>query len=81
VKLGFIDELLENGGHFIAERSGTRATFRAVSDRGNDVESFQTIVGRLRDHEGDGYTILRKHVSSEHGLDFVDLVILSLGAG
>lgn len=81
VDLGLIDELLENGGHFIAERGERRATFRPVSDRGGDVASFQTIVRRLRDHEGEGYTIIQDHMSSHHGLDFVDLVILSVGAG
>ena len=79
--MSFLDEILEHGGRFIAERSDRSATFRPVSDRDNDLESFQSAVRRLREHEGDGYTICEDHVSSDHGRQQIDLIVVSINAG
>ncbi|AOH85608.1 hypothetical protein AWL63_18370 [Sphingomonas panacis] len=79
--MSFVDEMVENGGHFFAECRGKSATFRPVSDRIEDIESFQTVVRRLREHEGDGYTIFQDHILADHGRGRVDLMVVSIGAG
>lgn len=76
--MAFIDDLLESGGNFIIERSEGIASLRPASDRDADLDSFQALVGRVRANEGDGYTVLKDHVSSERAGNLVDLLILSI---
>ncbi|CCW18788.1 hypothetical protein EBBID32_31430 [Sphingobium indicum BiD32] len=76
--MSFLNDLLENGGNFIAERKEGSAILRPVSNRDADLESFQTVVRRVRENEGDGYAIFKDHVSSERGGNLVDLLILTV---
>lgn len=76
--MSFVTGLLEDGGHYLAERDASVATLRPASDSAADLEAFQSLVRRVRDHEGDGYTIRKDHVSSDHGVGLVDLLILTL---
>lgn len=79
--MSFLDELLENGGHFVGERRENIVTFRAASNRSGDIDSFQTLVHRLREREGDGYSISNEHISSDHGMGLVDVIVLSVRDG
>lgn len=76
--MSFVTGLLEDGGRYLAERDASVATLRPASGSAADVQAFQSLVRRVRDHEGDGYTILKDHVSSDHGVGLVDLLILAL---
>ncbi|WP_022685451.1 hypothetical protein [Sphingomonas phyllosphaerae] len=76
--MAFIDDLLESGGNFILERSEGIASLRPASDRDPDLESFQAVVDRVRAHEGDGFSVLEDHVSSDRPGDLVDLLSLTI---
>lgn len=74
--MNFVDELLEDGGRFIAQRRGAEVTFHPASNEIADLESFQAVVHRLREHEGDGYRIIRDDLSSDHGGGLIDAIVL-----
>lgn len=76
--MAFIDDLLESGGNFIIKRSEGIASLRPASDRDADLESFQALVDRVREHEGDGFSVLKDHVSSDRPGNLVDLLILTI---
>lgn len=76
--MSFVTELLENGGRYLAEREAGVVTLRPVSNSTTDLQAFQSLVRRVRDHEGDGYRTLKDHVSSDHGVGLVDLLVLTL---
>jgi len=78
--MSYIDELLESGGNFIVQRTETGASFRPASEKESDLESFQSIVRKLRQRDGDGFRIVREHVTSDHPHDFVDLVLVTIEA-
>ena len=77
--MAFIDELLENGGNFIVRRSSDGASFTPASGKDADLQSFQALVRRLREYEGDGFRIFKEHTSSDRAGDFVDLVMITIG--
>lgn len=74
----FVDDLLENGGNFILERSEGTASLRPASESDADLESFQVLVREVRAHDGEGFSIVKEHVSSDHPGDLVDLLLLSI---
>ena len=78
--MSYIDELLESGGNFIVQRTEGGASFSPASAKESDLESFQSVVGRLRQRDGDGFRIFREHETSDHADDFVDLVLVTIGA-
>jgi hypothetical protein len=74
--MAFIDDLLENGGNFIIKRSEGIASLRPASDTDADVESFQSVVRRVRANDGDGYSVMKEHVLSDRPGNMVDLLML-----
>lgn len=76
--MAFIDDLLESGGNFIIERSEGIASLRPASDANADLESFQTVVRRVRANDGDGFSVMKDHISSDRPGDMVDLLILTI---
>ncbi|WP_315760834.1 hypothetical protein [Sphingomonas sp. Y38-1Y] len=76
--MAFIDELIEGGGNFLFTRTEGGASLKPASDRDIDLASFQYLVRRVREHEGDGYTIHLEQVSSDRPGDPVDLLVLIL---
>jgi hypothetical protein len=76
--LAFIDELVEGGGNFVFTRTEGGASLRPASDRDSDLASFQNLVRRVRENEGDGYAIHLEHVSSDQPGNLVDLLVLTL---
>lgn len=75
--MAFIDELLESGGNFIVERTDDGASFRAISTRDADLQSFEALVRKLRGHDGEGYRIFGIHESSD-AAPHVDLVVVTI---
>jgi hypothetical protein len=78
--MSYIDELLESGGNFIVQRTEGGASFSPASEKESDLESFQSVVRRLRERDGDGFSVVREHVTSDYARDFVDLVLVTIGA-
>lgn len=78
VFVAFIDDLLESGGNFIIQRSEGIASLRPAGDSDADLESFQSVVRRIRANDGDGFSVMKDHVSSDRPGDMVDLLILSI---
>lgn len=76
--MSYFDELLESGGNFIVQRSEGSASFSPASEKDGDLQSFQTLVRKLRERDGDGFRIFREHMSSDHAGDLVDLVIVTV---
>jgi hypothetical protein len=74
----FISQLLEGGGNYIMERKTGSATFRPKSSAGADLEQFQSVVRRIRENEGDGYSVFKDYVSSNRPGNMVDLIMLTL---
>lgn len=74
----FVDDLLENGGNFILERWEGTASLRPASEGDADLESFQGLVRKVRAHDGEGFSVVKEHVSSDHPGDLVDLLLLSI---
>lgn len=78
--MSYIDELLESGGNFIVQRAEGSASFRPASEKDSDLESFQALVRKLRQRDGEGFRIFREHVTSDRAEDLVDLVVVTIGA-
>ena len=78
--MSYIDELLESGGNFIAQRTEGGASFRPSTEKESDLESFQSVVRKLRQRDGDGFRIFREHVTSDRPHNVVDLVVVTIGA-
>ncbi len=76
--MAFIEELLENGGNYIVQRSKGGASFSPVSGKDADIQSFQSLVRRLRERDGDGFEIFKEHPMSDRGGDLVDLVMVTI---
>ncbi len=74
----FIDELLESGGNYIIQRTHGGASLRPASDSDADLNSFQTVVKRVRANAGNGFRIHMDHVSSDRPGNLVDMLILSI---
>ena len=72
--MAFIDDLLEGGGHFAMKRTEGGASLSPASARASDLHSFQNVVRRVRDNQGDGYAIRVEHESPELPGELVDLV-------
>lgn len=78
--MSYFDELLESGGNFIVQRSEGSASFTPTSEKEGDLQSFQTLVRRLRERDGDGFRIFRERLTSDRAEDFVDLVVVTMEA-
>jgi hypothetical protein len=76
--VAFIDDLLESGGNFIIERSEGVASLRPAGDADADLESFQSVVRRVHANDGDGFSVMKDHVSSDRPGNMVDLLILTI---
>ena len=74
----FIDQLLEGGPNYIMERKTGSASFRPKTDAVADVENFQSVVRRIYENAGDGYSVFKEHASSDRPGNLVDLIILTL---
>lgn len=76
--MSFLEELLEGGNGYVAKRAEGGASFRPAGATNAELDAFQEIVALLEDHEGEGYNIHIKHVSSDYGNGLVDLVMIAL---
>ncbi|MDB5583650.1 MAG: hypothetical protein JWR80_8826 [Bradyrhizobium sp.] len=76
--MAFIDDLLESGGNYIVQRASGGASFSPVSDKDADLKSFQSLVRRLREHDGDGFQIFKEHPTADRSEDLVDLVMVTI---
>ncbi len=76
--MSFLEELLEGGAGYTVQMRGGGVSFRPAGDSNADLEAFQEVVSRIEDHEGEGYDIHIKHVTSERGNGLVDLVLIAL---
>ncbi|MDK2768101.1 MAG: hypothetical protein KYX69_10340 [Sphingomonas sp.] len=76
--MAFIDELAEVGGNFIFTRTEGGASLKPASGSDADLASFQALVRRVRDHEGDGFAIHIDHVCSDRPGNLVDLLVLQI---
>jgi hypothetical protein len=76
--MSYIDELVESGGNFIVQRAEGRASFSPASEKDSDLESFQALVRKLRQRDGDGFRIFREHITSDRAEDLVDLVVVTI---
>ncbi len=76
--MSFLAELLEGGQGYSVKMTGGGASFSPAGDTMADLDAFQEVVALLEDHEGEGYDIHIKHVSSDHGNGLVDLVLIAL---
>ena len=78
--MSYIDELIESGGNFIVQRTKESASFRSAGEKDSDLESFQALVRKLRQRDGDGFCIFREHMISDRAEELVDLVIVTISA-
>ncbi len=76
--MSYIDSLIENGTNFRVDRQDESASFRPTNDSETALQAFQPVVRDLRAHTGQGYDIHIEHTISDHGLDLVDLVLVTL---
>ncbi|WP_439540147.1 hypothetical protein [Sphingomonas sp.] len=76
--MAYIDELFENGGNYIIERTQSGASLQPASTRQADLESFQALVCRLRMRDGEGFSIIDERPVAGRGDGSVELVTLRL---
>ncbi|MGZ8285356.1 MAG: hypothetical protein ACXW27_05985 [Allosphingosinicella sp.] len=76
--MSFLEDLLEGGAGYTVKMADGGASFRPAGESDTNLDAFQEVVSRIEDHEGEGYDIHIKHVTSERGKGLVDLVLIAL---
>ncbi|WP_010188847.1 hypothetical protein [Sphingomonas sp. PAMC 26605] len=76
--MSFLDELLEGGSTYRVKATEGGAVFQPISDRDDDLDAFQDIVGQIEDNEGDGYEVFLTHPLSTHGRNLIDRIVITI---
>lgn len=72
----FLTEILGGGSNFEVKLNQDGASFGPIGSSDDELAAFQIIVGKMEEHDGDGYTVAYRHFSSDHGLRLCDLLII-----
>lgn len=75
----FTDELLAGGAGWVAERTSDGLSVGPTGASVEALEAFQPIAENIIANAGRGYSIpIRPHRTSDHAVDYVDLITLTL---
>lgn len=73
-----IETMLAGGPGYKVTRSSGAATFQPAGGSAADLDAFQVIADELARYNGRGYQIFKDHVSSDHGDNLYDLIMVTL---
>ncbi|WJS97227.1 hypothetical protein [Novosphingobium humi] len=75
----FIAQLLAGGSSYHAKRSGLSVVVKPTSGSEAVLQAFQSIAEQILDNDGDGYDLaIRPHQTSDHAMDYYDMLVLTL---